>query len=109
MSMGATNDNPSIFVHAVFSIISLKPFRVLIDIHSLCKTNAVFFNVDAFLCRILCYSHTLIVYCVSYCLSIGNLVSPDIHVLPLDYDPDTSFANIENRLQMLIMNARAAP
>jgi hypothetical protein len=30
-------------------------------------------------------------------------------VLPLDYDPDTSFANIENRLQMLIMNARAAP
>ncbi|MDR3324785.1 MAG: acyl-CoA dehydratase activase [Spirochaetaceae bacterium] len=31
---------------------------------------------------------------------------PDIQVLPLDYDPDTSFANIENRLQMLIMNAR---
>jgi predicted CoA-substrate-specific enzyme activase len=33
---------------------------------------------------------------------------PEIQVLPLDYDPDTSFANIENRLQMLIMNARAA-
>ncbi|MDR1956670.1 MAG: acyl-CoA dehydratase activase [Treponema sp.] len=32
---------------------------------------------------------------------------PGIQVLPLDYDPDTSFANIENRLQMLIMNARA--
>ncbi|HOV37128.1 MAG TPA: acyl-CoA dehydratase activase [Spirochaetales bacterium] len=33
---------------------------------------------------------------------------PDIQILPLDYDPDTSFANIENRLQMLIMNARQA-
>ncbi|MDR0561639.1 MAG: acyl-CoA dehydratase activase [Spirochaetaceae bacterium] len=31
---------------------------------------------------------------------------PDILILPLDYDPDVSFANIENRLQMLIMNAR---
>ena len=29
---------------------------------------------------------------------------PDISVLPLDLDPDTSYANIENRLQMLIMN-----
>ncbi len=28
---------------------------------------------------------------------------PDIEILPLDYDPDVSFANIENRLQMLIM------
>jgi predicted nucleotide-binding protein (sugar kinase/HSP70/actin superfamily) len=33
-------------------------------------------------------------------------VYPNIQILPLDYDPDTSFANIENRLQMLIMNAR---
>jgi predicted nucleotide-binding protein (sugar kinase/HSP70/actin superfamily) len=33
-------------------------------------------------------------------------IHPDIQILPLDYDPDTSFANIENRLQMLIMNAR---
>jgi predicted CoA-substrate-specific enzyme activase len=33
---------------------------------------------------------------------------PAIQILPLDYDPDTSFANIENRLQMLIMNAQAA-
>jgi predicted nucleotide-binding protein (sugar kinase/HSP70/actin superfamily) len=33
---------------------------------------------------------------------------PQIQILPLDYDPDTSFANIENRLQMLIMNAREA-
>lgn len=31
---------------------------------------------------------------------------PDTQILPLDYDPDVSFANIENRLQMLIMNAR---
>jgi predicted nucleotide-binding protein (sugar kinase/HSP70/actin superfamily) len=31
---------------------------------------------------------------------------PDIQILPLDYDPDTSFANIENRLQMLIINAK---
>ena len=31
---------------------------------------------------------------------------PDIQILPLDYDPDVSFANNENRLQMLIMNAR---
>ena len=29
---------------------------------------------------------------------------PDIEVLPLDYDPDLSFANVENRLQMLVMN-----
>lgn len=28
----------------------------------------------------------------------------DINILPLDLDPDTSYANIENRLQMLIMN-----
>lgn len=27
---------------------------------------------------------------------------PDAQILPLDYDPDVSFANIENRLQMLI-------
>ena len=31
---------------------------------------------------------------------------PDVQILPLDYDPDVSFANIENRLQMLIMNAQ---
>ncbi len=30
---------------------------------------------------------------------------PDAQILPLDFDPDVSFANIENRLQMLIMNA----
>lgn len=29
---------------------------------------------------------------------------PHIQILPLDLDPDTSFANVENRLQMLIMN-----
>ena len=32
---------------------------------------------------------------------------PDAQVLPLDYDPDVSSANIENRLQMLVMDARA--
>ncbi len=31
---------------------------------------------------------------------------PDIQILPLDYDPDTSFANVENRLQMLIITAK---
>lgn len=33
---------------------------------------------------------------------------PGIQILPLDFDPDTSFANIENRLQMLIMSAKEA-
>jgi predicted nucleotide-binding protein (sugar kinase/HSP70/actin superfamily) len=32
---------------------------------------------------------------------------PDIQILPLDFDPDTSRANIENRLQMLIMNEKS--
>lgn len=31
---------------------------------------------------------------------------PDAQILPLDYDPDVSFANIENRLQMLMTNLR---
>jgi predicted nucleotide-binding protein (sugar kinase/HSP70/actin superfamily) len=31
---------------------------------------------------------------------------PHIQILSLDYDPDTSLANIENRLQMLIINAK---
>ena len=31
---------------------------------------------------------------------------PGIQILPLDFDPDTSQANIENRLQMLIINAK---
>ena len=31
---------------------------------------------------------------------------PHVQILSLDFDPDTSTANIENRLQMLIMNAR---
>jgi predicted CoA-substrate-specific enzyme activase len=31
---------------------------------------------------------------------------PQIQVVSLDYDPDTSVANIENRLQMLIINAK---
>lgn len=30
---------------------------------------------------------------------------PTIQILPLDLDPDTSFANVENRLQMLMMNS----
>ncbi len=32
---------------------------------------------------------------------------PNVTILPLDYDPDVSFANIENRLQMLVMSAKA--
>jgi predicted nucleotide-binding protein (sugar kinase/HSP70/actin superfamily) len=28
---------------------------------------------------------------------------PQAHILSLDYDPDMSFANVENRLQMLVM------
>lgn len=35
-------------------------------------------------------------------------IHPATQILSLDYDPDTSFANIENRLQMLIMNSRIA-
>ncbi len=31
---------------------------------------------------------------------------PAAQILSLDYDPDVSFANVENRLQMLIMNVR---
>jgi predicted nucleotide-binding protein (sugar kinase/HSP70/actin superfamily) len=31
---------------------------------------------------------------------------PHITLIALDYDPDTSFANVENRLQMLIITAR---
>ena len=30
---------------------------------------------------------------------------PDAQILPLDFDPDASSANIENRLQMLVMNS----
>ena len=32
---------------------------------------------------------------------------PEAQILPLDYDPDVSFANVENRLQMLVMAAAA--
>jgi predicted nucleotide-binding protein (sugar kinase/HSP70/actin superfamily) len=39
---------------------------------------------------------------------IGSLKEqyPDAAILSLDYDPDVSFANIENRLQMLIMEQK---
>ena len=33
---------------------------------------------------------------------------PGIQILPLDLDPDTSFANVENRLQMLVMGSESA-
>jgi len=33
---------------------------------------------------------------------------PDIRIIALDFDADGSFANVENRLQMLIMSQRAA-
>lgn len=32
---------------------------------------------------------------------------PGIQILPIDLDPDTSFANVENRLQMLLMGEEA--
>ncbi|MGN1009192.1 MAG: acyl-CoA dehydratase activase-related protein, partial [Butyricicoccus sp.] len=32
---------------------------------------------------------------------------PAIQLLPLDLEPDTSFANVENRLQMLILNEKS--
>ena len=31
---------------------------------------------------------------------------PDAQILSMDYDPDVSFANLENRLQMLIMRIK---
>lgn len=34
---------------------------------------------------------------------------PNIHILSLDYDADTSIANVENRLQMLILNSQPVP
>ena len=30
---------------------------------------------------------------------------PDVTILPLGLDPDTSYANVENRMQMMIMNS----
>ena len=38
--------------------------------------------------------------------SVAKEAYPHVQVLCLDFDPDTSMGNIENRLQMLIMNAR---
>ena len=34
-------------------------------------------------------------------------IYPAVQILPLDLDPDTSFANVENRLQMLILNEKS--
>ena len=31
---------------------------------------------------------------------------PDSQILSMDYDPDVSFANLENRLQMLIISIK---
>jgi len=31
---------------------------------------------------------------------------PDAQILSIDYDPDVSFANLENHLQMLIMSIK---
>ena len=39
-------------------------------------------------------------------IRLAKDVYPHIQILSLDFDPDTSIGNIENRLQMLIMNAR---
>ena len=30
---------------------------------------------------------------------------PNVTIQPLDLDPDTSYANVENRMQMMIMNS----
>ena len=32
---------------------------------------------------------------------------PGIQILPLELDPDTSFANVENRLQMMSMTEKS--
>ena len=42
---------------------------------------------------------------LSICKKLKEMF-PYIELLPLDYDPDVSRANIENRLQMLIMNQK---
>jgi predicted CoA-substrate-specific enzyme activase len=39
-------------------------------------------------------------------IRLAKDVYPHIQIQSLDFDPDTSMGNIENRLQMLIMNAR---
>ncbi|MCG8480058.1 MAG: hypothetical protein MI724_13250, partial [Spirochaetales bacterium] len=31
---------------------------------------------------------------------------PGLHIISLDFDPDTSLGNIENRLQMVVMNEK---
>ena len=33
-------------------------------------------------------------------------VYPNVQIIAIDYDPDTSLGNVENRLQMLILNAK---
>ncbi len=33
-------------------------------------------------------------------------IYPDVQIIAIDYDPDTSLGNVENRLQMLILNAK---
>ncbi len=41
-------------------------------------------------------------------MKVIRKMRPGIRILALDFDPDTSFANIENRLQMLIINTKEA-
>lgn len=39
-------------------------------------------------------------------MSEEEILYPDAQILSMDYDPDVSFANLENRLQMLIMRIK---
>lgn len=39
-------------------------------------------------------------------LSEEEILYPDAQILSMDYEPDVSFANLENRLQMLIMSIK---
>lgn len=39
-------------------------------------------------------------------MSEEEILYLDAQILSMDYDPDVSFANLENRLQMLIMSIK---
>ncbi len=43
---------------------------------------------------------------VKCALEMAHEQFPDAQILSMDYDPDISFANLENRLQMLIMSIK---
>ena len=39
-------------------------------------------------------------------MSEEEILYSDAQILSMDYEPDVSFANLENRLQMLIMSIK---